>query len=181
MNFLFSWNNKITWANIRERRSIFFREMTYFNIKYVSIYWTYKIWFRNFSFKHVKFLKLIKYSRISFINSSRFVTKTLSIQLLRWSSSLFVLEWPSNWIEPELGRLILGLGRIEHRFFARRIESNASVLFARIERIRVIVRRIELNLVFCSNDLNELKCMFDDLNRTYSFVRCSNSSLACSS
>jgi hypothetical protein len=101
--------------------------------------------------------------------------------LINFAISSSRLGWPSGWVEPELGRSTLGLSRVEHRFSARRIESSASVLFARIERIRIIVRRVELNKDFCSSDLNELECMFDDLNRTYSSVRCSNSSLACSS
>jgi hypothetical protein len=88
-----------------------------------------------------------------------------SFQIESKTTNSFV-EWSSNWVEPELGRSILGLRRIEHRFFIRRVESSASVLFARIERIRVTVRRIELNKDFCSSDLNELKCLFNELNRT---------------
>jgi hypothetical protein len=37
---------------------------------------------------------------------------------IQWLS---ILGWPSSWVEPELGRPILGLGRVEHSASARRV------------------------------------------------------------
>jgi hypothetical protein len=60
------------------------------------------------------------------------------------------IEWPSSWIEPELGRSTLGLGRVEHSVSARRIEPDKH---------------------FWSRGLIEFEFLFDELNRTRIFVR----------
>jgi hypothetical protein len=60
------------------------------------------------------------------------------------------IEWPSNWIEPELGRSILGLGRIEHSVSARRVESDKH---------------------FWPSGLIGFGFLFDELNRTRIFFR----------
>jgi hypothetical protein len=71
------------------------------------------------------------------------------------------IEWPSCWVEPELGRSILGLGRIEHISSVRKdwagsdscstSEIEQALLIERIDRIRILVRRIESNRHTCSS------------------------------
>ncbi len=58
------------------------------------------------------------------------------------------IEWPSNWVEPELGRSTLGLSRVGHRSPVRRVEPGSPVLSERVERVRVFVRRVESNTAF---------------------------------
>jgi hypothetical protein len=60
------------------------------------------------------------------------------------------LEWPSGWVEPEIGRSTLGLSRVEHSTSARRIEPDKH---------------------FWPSGLNEFGLSFDKLNRTQRLVR----------
>ncbi len=65
------------------------------------------------------------------------------------------LGWPSGWLHPELGCPTLGLSRVEHRPFARRVGSDKGfwpsglkglgVLFDELNQTRRFVRRSELN------------------------------------
>jgi hypothetical protein len=64
--------------------------------------------------------------------------------------SMIFLGWSSSWVEPELGRLTLGLSRVGH------------ILLARADRT---------NWGFCPGGLLELGLLFDGLNRTRIFVR----------
>jgi hypothetical protein len=75
---------------------------------------------------------------------------------------LFCIEWPSGWVEPELGRPILGLGRIGHTLFARASwtgwgfcpngSDGLRFLFERITRSRTFARRIESDRHTCSSN-----------------------------
>jgi hypothetical protein len=52
------------------------------------------------------------------------------------------LGWPSGWVELELGRPTLGLGRVGHTLFAPRVGPDAPLLSGRVEGVRFLVRRV---------------------------------------
>jgi hypothetical protein len=74
-------------------------------------------------------------------------------------TSISLIEWSSGWVEPELGRPTLGLGRVEHTLLARADRTgwgfcpNGSnglrFLSGRITRARTFVRRVESNRHTC--------------------------------
>jgi hypothetical protein len=87
----------------------------------------------------------------------------------------FSIEWPSGWVEPELGRPTLGLGRVGHRPLARRVEPSAPLLSGRIGRVRVLFRRVESNKNFCPLERSTRDCCMSR-NSSWAF----NSRVECS-
>jgi hypothetical protein len=74
----------------------------------------------------------------------------------------YSLGWPSGWVEPELGRPTLGLGRVGHTSSVRKGWTGSgscptnwtgqALLAERVDRVRVLVRRIESNRSICSSN-----------------------------